>query len=133
MFALHWLQLAASQLKITTQGDTDTVAKTEAGDLTLKLVTSGDTKNTVTVKTTKHQTSHKMLTGGFLSVDDLTAQYQSGGVGHVQVIHCRPRVNQGQDRQILEEQNTPMGRNNCVCVNPPRPDGRRATQHHYAV
>ena len=24
------------------------------------------------------QTSHKMLTGGFLSVDDLTAQYQSG-------------------------------------------------------
>ncbi|KAI0221047.1 hypothetical protein LSAT2_027530, partial [Lamellibrachia satsuma] len=84
--------------------DTDTVAKTEAGDLTLKLVTSGDTKNTVTVKTTKHQTSHKMLTGGFVSVDDLTAQYQSGGVGHVQVIHCRPRVNQGQDRQILEEQ-----------------------------
>ena len=45
-----------------------------------------------------------MLTGGFLSVDDLTAQYQSGSVGHVQVIHCRPRVNQGQDRQILEEQ-----------------------------
>ena len=45
-----------------------------------------------------------MLTGGFLSVDDLTAQYQSGGIGYVQVIHCRPRVNQGQDRQILEEQ-----------------------------
>ncbi|KAI0220323.1 hypothetical protein LSAT2_028160 [Lamellibrachia satsuma] len=35
--------------------DTDTVAKTEAGDLTLKLVTSGDTKNAVTVKTTKQK------------------------------------------------------------------------------
>ena len=31
------------------------MAKTEAGDLTLKLVTFGDTKNTVNVKTTKHK------------------------------------------------------------------------------
>ena len=31
-------------------GDTDTVAKTEAGELTLKMHTPGDTKTTVTVR-----------------------------------------------------------------------------------
>ena len=34
---------------------TQTLAKTEAGKLTLKLVTSGDTKNTVIVKATKRK------------------------------------------------------------------------------
>ena len=49
------------------------------------------------------QTSDKMLTGGFLSGDDY-CPVPVRGIGHIQVIHCRPRVNQGQNRQILEEQ-----------------------------